>query len=155
MGSSQSCGIGVLNLSNWEEINIGLSMGKTHYYENGVKKGCIFYRWPGAVWHTVYVHPRKEFGPNDISYLTGCKEMNDMISMKNCYSGGRGTWLIVTGGAYTDEEGKFWPRDIEFKISSQEEVFKKGTFSPCSHDAFHTKEGLQCTENCSHCKTRV
>ena len=151
MGQSQSCGFGVLNLSNWEEINVGLSMGRTHYYENSVKKGTIFYRWPGAVWYTVFVLPRKEFGSNDIMYASGCPRGSEVVKIKNCYGGDNGTWLIITGGAYTDDDGKFWPQDLKMKLTSQEDVFRKGVFTEYSHAKFHTCDGLRCTENCPYC----
>lgn len=67
MGNKQSCGFGVLNKSNIQEINIGLSMAGTHYYENRVENGKIFYRWPGAVHYTVYALARSPDGKNDIS----------------------------------------------------------------------------------------
>ena len=67
MGNAQTCGFGVLNKSNMPEINVGLSMAGTHYYENQVKEGKIFYRWPGAVHYTVYAFIRSPDGKNDNS----------------------------------------------------------------------------------------
>eukprot|EP01084_Bolivina_argentea_P263019 445037_1 len=55
MGNSQSCGFGALNNTGFP-LTIGLSMGGTHYYENRVKPGEIFYRWPGAVYYTVFAY---------------------------------------------------------------------------------------------------
>lgn len=75
MGATQSCGFGVLNKSTIPEINIGLSMQATHYYENGVKENEIFYRWPGAVWYTVYAYARDPSGKNDITNGQVAKEV--------------------------------------------------------------------------------
>lgn len=68
MGNTQNCGFGVLNNSTLQEINVGLSMGVTHRFENGIKHGQIFYRWPGAVHYTVFAFARKFDGTNDITY---------------------------------------------------------------------------------------
>ena len=67
-------GFGVLNDSNME-INIGLSMAATHYYENSVCKGEIFYRQPGAVHYTVYAFVRMPGGENDITPGQCAKEI--------------------------------------------------------------------------------
>eukprot|EP01084_Bolivina_argentea_P263020 445038_1 len=55
MGTNQSSGFGVLNSTGFP-LTIGLSMGGTHYYENKVKNGEIFYRRPGAVYYTVFAY---------------------------------------------------------------------------------------------------
>ena len=75
MGSTQSCGIGVLNKSTIPEINIGLSMHATHYYENRVKENEIFYRWPGPMLYTVYAYARDPTGKNDITNGQVAKEV--------------------------------------------------------------------------------
>ena len=67
MGNTQKCGFGVLNNSHMKELNIGLSMAGTHYYENAVGHGKIFYRWPGAVHYTVYAFVRTPDEKNDIT----------------------------------------------------------------------------------------
>lgn len=67
MGNNQGRGIGVLNHSSINEINVGLSMGPTHYFENGIKHGEIFYRRPGAVHYTVYAFARQPETRNDIT----------------------------------------------------------------------------------------
>lgn len=59
MGQTQSGGFGILNLSSFE-VHMGLSMAGTHYYENSVSHGKIFYRWPGAVHYTVYAQVSPE-----------------------------------------------------------------------------------------------
>ncbi len=56
MGNSESCGFGVLN-STQHKLTVCLTMSSTHYWEENVMPGKIFYRWPGAVWYTVYVYP--------------------------------------------------------------------------------------------------
>ena len=56
MGNQISMGIGILNNTNFK-ITVGLSMGATHYYENDVLPGQIFYRNPGDVWYTIYAYP--------------------------------------------------------------------------------------------------
>lgn len=66
MGNDQTRGIGVLNNSNIREINVGLSMGPTHYFENGIKPGEIFYQRTGAVHYTVYAFARQPDEKNDI-----------------------------------------------------------------------------------------
>ena len=40
----QTAGIGVLNNSTMAKMNIGISIGLTHYYENGVEQGKISLR---------------------------------------------------------------------------------------------------------------
>jgi hypothetical protein len=40
-------------------VTIASSMMSTHYYENNVKPGEIWYRWPGAVHETLYAFPSK------------------------------------------------------------------------------------------------
>jgi hypothetical protein len=79
MGNSSTCGIAVLNTSD-SPINVKLTMLQIapHYWEGNVQKGHIFYRWPGAVSYTVMVS-------NDVGSDT----------MRNCYAGGNGTWLIA------------------------------------------------------------
>ena len=122
----------------------------THYFENSVKRGSIFYRWPGAVFYTVYGYPRKPDGSNDMTYSQRNHEAG-VFQMKGCYCGGSGTWIIVRGGLYTDENERVWPRDLELTLSTKEEVFQNGTLTNYSHDRYHKKEGLRCTENCPHC----
>lgn len=225
MGNTQTCGFGVLNKSHVPELNIGLSMAGTHYYENSVKEGEIFYRWPGAVHYTVYAFVRSPDGKNDITNSTCAKEisgvaitsvvaagitvatMGTMLTpaavvlaplttvggaagltleaagigaaagvtayksteeatkamglafknsklyceMKNCYGGGAGSWLVIEGGPYIDRQGRFQSQDLSIKLVEQEYVFRNGSFTRYSHDQFHTKENLQCTENCPHC----
>ena len=75
MGNTQTCGFGVLNKSDMEEINVGLSMSATHKFENGIKPGEIFYRWPGAVHYTVYAFARQPDGSNDITVGQVAKEV--------------------------------------------------------------------------------
>lgn len=75
MGNTQTCGFGVLNESHMKELNIGLSMAGTHYYENAVRDGKIFYRWPGAVHYTVYAMARDPEGKNDITDGQCAKEI--------------------------------------------------------------------------------
>ncbi|PIK42163.1 hypothetical protein BSL78_20999 [Apostichopus japonicus] len=58
MGNETS-GFAVLNLSSYT-LHMGLSMAATHYYENNVNHGEIFYRWPGAVHYTVYAQTAPE-----------------------------------------------------------------------------------------------
>lgn len=53
MGNKVSCGIGVLNETDFR-VMVGMSMIITHYYENYLESGEIFYRWPGTVWYTVF-----------------------------------------------------------------------------------------------------
>ena len=99
MGNTQSCGFGVLNNSSLPEINVGLSIFATHKFENGIKHGEIFYRWPGAVHSTVYAFARKPDGSNDISYVqVSVGESVLYCEMKGCYGGMTGTWLVVEGG---------------------------------------------------------
>ena len=255
MGATQSCGFGVLNKSTIPEINIGLSMQATHYYENGVKENEIFYRWPGAVWYTVYAYARDPSGKNDItngqvvkevvlstvlggigtigvaiaagipvvvatmgaahspaafaglaaeaggitaaggagliaeavasgatalpaeaselagavasgtgalSSTFGAYKSTEAASLalensklycewKGNYGGGSGSWLVVEGGPYMDEHGKFQPRDLSIRKATQEEI-ENGVFTEISHERFHTCEGLQCTRRCPYCK---
>jgi hypothetical protein len=61
LGDEYNSGIGVLNDSAYR-INCGLSMGGTHYYENTILPGEIFYRYPGNVWYTTYCFPDHEDG---------------------------------------------------------------------------------------------
>lgn len=49
---------------------MGLSMAATHYYENSIGHGQIFYRWPGAVHYTVYAQVAPE-----ITSSTSAKEI--------------------------------------------------------------------------------
>ncbi len=56
MGNSESCGFGVLN-STQHKLTVSLAMGPTHYWEENVMPGKVFYRWPGAVFYTVRVFP--------------------------------------------------------------------------------------------------
>ena len=253
MGSTQSCGIGVLNKSTFSEINIGLSMHATHYYENRVKENEIFYRRPGPMLYTVYAYARN--GKNDITngqvakeivlstvlggigaigvtiaagvtvatmgaalapvtfaglaaeaggiaaasgagivaeaigggagLLAGasvadavasgagvlsttygayrnakaaaralglaCEKSKLYCERKGNYGGGSGSWLVVEGGPYMDERGRFQPRDLSIRAATQEEI-ANGVFTEVSHEKFHTREGLQCTRRCPYCK---
>lgn len=225
MGNTQTCGFGVLNESHMKELNIGLSMAGTHYYENAVSDGRVFYRWPGAVHYTVYAMARDPEGKNDITdgqcakQITGSSligiatagvtvmTMGSMLTpmafvfaplthvggaaglvaqagvlgavdglgayatsavatkalglafensklyceKKGCYGGGSGSWMAVTGGPYLDKEGYWRPQDLTMREVDQEYVFRNGKFTWESHGNFHTKEGLQCTNNCPYC----
>ena len=152
MGNSRSCGFGVLNDSNFSEINVGLSMGFTHYYENEVKKGKIFYRWPGAVFYTVYAYARDENGVNDIGRGTmAITKGFSYCERKHCYGGGSGTWLVVEGGPKTNEEG-ITSNQLQIKVTTQDDVFRRGSFTRYSHSKFHTVQGLSCTNNCNICR---
>ena len=207
------------------EINIGLSMAGTHYYENSVKEGKIFYRWPGAVHYTVYAFVRSPDGKNDLTNGTCAKEivgssiigivtagitvatMGSMLTpaamlfaplttvggtaglmaeaagaggiaafgaygsaakateamglafknselycqMKGCYGGGNGSWLIVEGGPYQDNKGYFQAQNLSIRMVDQEHIFRNGSFTSYSHDCYHTKKDLQCTEKCPYC----
>ena len=97
MGNSQSCGIGVLNNSNLE-INVGMSMVATHYFENGIKKREIFYKWPGAVTYTVFAFarskkPNEEAGTND---LTKERVIKEVIIVSGVLGGGIAVGAVVT-----------------------------------------------------------
>lgn len=53
---SWNAGFGILNNANFA-ITFGCSIAATDYYENDVQPGEIFYRWPGAVWMTLFARP--------------------------------------------------------------------------------------------------
>ena len=61
MGNNQSRGFGVWNNTR-QNLTICLRMGATHYYENDVRPGEVFYRWPGAVWYTVHAYSTENVG---------------------------------------------------------------------------------------------
>ena len=71
--------------------------------------------------------------------------------MKGCYGGGDGSWLIVEGGPYQDSNGKFRAQDLSIREVGQEHVFRNGSFTPYSHDCYHTKSDLRCTAKCPYC----
>ena len=72
--------------------------------------------------------------------------------MKGCYGGITGSWLVIEGGPYLDENGDFVPLDLKIRKASQKEIFDKGmTFTKYSHSKFHTEKGLQCTRDCHYC----
>ncbi len=73
---------------------------------------------------------------------------------EGCYGGGKGSWLIVEGGPFINSEGYWKPRDLTIRETDQKEVFEKGNFTEDSHRRYHTKEGLQCTPGCPHCKKK-
>ena len=50
-------------------------MAATHKFENCVRNGEIFYRWPGAVWYTVFAYARQADGSNDITEGQVVKEV--------------------------------------------------------------------------------
>lgn len=50
-------------------------MAATHKFENCVRNGEIFYRWPGAVWYTVFAYARQPDGSNDITEGQVVKEV--------------------------------------------------------------------------------
>ncbi|KAJ8049385.1 hypothetical protein HOLleu_02116 [Holothuria leucospilota] len=68
MGNETS-GFAVLNLSSYT-VHFGLSMAATHYHENNVKHGEIFYRWPGAVHYTVSARAAPQFSEGTGSKTT-------------------------------------------------------------------------------------
>ena len=68
------------------EINVGMSMIATHYFENGIKKGEIFYKWPGAVMYLpCQRNQTRNLVPNDLtcdkkgSYYFRCRLLGDSI----------------------------------------------------------------------------
>ena len=149
MGQRQSSGFGVLNNSSAAEINIGLSMGFAHNYENGVKNGKIAYWRPGDVFYTVFAYARADkYNTNDISDGTIFSDTH-CCSITNCYGGSGGSWLIVEGGESTkNEDGRWYPGTLTIRKASQKELFAKGTFTEASHSRFHTEDGFGCTRNC-------
>ena len=149
MGQTQMSGFGVLNKSEAAEINIGLSMGFAHHYENGVKQGKIAYWRPGAVFYTVFAYARADkYDSNDISGGTIFSDAH-CCSNANCYGGSGGSWLIVEGGESTkNEEGGWFPGTLTIRMASKKELFDKGTFTEASHSRFHTEDGFECTGNC-------
>ena len=153
MGNTDSCGIGVINRSTLREINIGLSMCATHNFENGVEHGEIFYRWPGAVFYTVYAFARKPDKSNDIIYgQVSVSEDALYCEQKGCYGGANGTWLIIEGGPETDAEGFIRPNGLKIKFTTFQEVMNNGNFTRYSHAQYHTKPGLPCSPNCPYCR---
>ena len=153
MGNSQTCGFGVLNKSSLNEVNVGLSMGVTHKFENGLRNGEIFYRWPGAVHYTVFVFARNHDSSNDLRYLQmAVPESVTYCERKACYGGGSGTWLIVEGGPCQNEQGLIRTNPLTLRKATKEEVFENGTFSRYSHGLYHTTPQLLCTPNCPWCK---
>jgi hypothetical protein len=132
MGNRASCGIGILNTSD-TPVNVRLTMGAGHYWEDTVPNGEIFYRWPGAVFYTVYVYWHN----------------NDNVSavMRYCYAGGNGTWLIAE-----DYEGeRDGVRRLRLKLASRREIFRNGNFTNYSHCKYQTIP-LECTLNCARCR---
>ena len=63
----QTAGIGVLNNSTMAKMNIGISIGLTHYYENGVEQGKISFHRAVQAMHTVYAYAADKYGSNNIS----------------------------------------------------------------------------------------
>ena len=72
MGNTESLGFGILNSTPYP-MTIALSMAATHYYENNVKSGEIFYRWPGAVHYTVYAYPYNK--DSKMTNIKACSEI--------------------------------------------------------------------------------
>ena len=91
MGNKSSRGVGVLNLSSYP-LNIGTSMIATHYFENGVKHGEIFYRSPGAVWFTVFAQASPR-----ITYGTCAKELFVAVGIPVGAAAGAAA-TVLTGG---------------------------------------------------------
>ena len=150
MGSSHSCGFGVLNNSNFSEINVGLSMGPTHYFENGIKQGEIFYCWPGAVFYTVYAVARAPDRRNDITRgAMTVMQGFPYCERTGCYGGGSGTWLVVEGGPKKNEQGDIIQNQLEIVIKNQRYVFQRGKLTADSHLSYHTRPGLSCTDGCN------
>ena len=154
MGNSPSQGFGVISLSSIKVINVGLSMVITHYFENDIKHGEIFYRCPGAVHYTAYAFARKHDGSNDIGYAQMIIGENVMYSeMKGCYGGGSGTWLVVEGGPERDDQGFIRPNPLIIRRTTRDEVFQNGTLTKYSHDIYHNMHPNQrCTNDCPHCR---
>ena len=140
MYSTVNAGIGVLNKSAYETINVGLSMFFTLYHENDIKQGEIFYRWPGMLWYTVYVTN----GDNKLSHGQVNVPSNGVAyaDMNGVYAGGNGGWLIVEGGGND--------RPLTIRVATRNEVFEEGKFTNYSHDCYHTRP-LKCTRNCDTC----
>ena len=142
MGNSVNAGIGVLNKSEFSTINVGLSQGFTHYYENDINNGEIFYRWPGAVWYTVYVTN----GDNRLSHGQVKVSYNGVAygKMSGVYAGGSGTWLVVEKDNCTNSP-------LAIRKATKAEIFRDGKFTDYSHDRYHTAPSLKCTANCEVC----
>ena len=97
MGNKQSCGFAVMNDTE-HEVTVGLSMGATHYFENNIRPGQIFYRRPGAVHYTVYAYKTDEFGP-----MTESKRLKQiaMVTAGSTAAAGAGVATAATAGEYT------------------------------------------------------
>ena len=91
MGNNTSCGFGVVNNTKFN-LTVRLSMGATHYFENDIRPGQVFYRWPGAVWYTVDVYP-SELGGR-MTRENWAKE----IGTATCIGVGSGLFVGLTGG---------------------------------------------------------
>lgn len=107
MGNNTSNGFGVLNLSTYK-VNIGLSMGGTHYYENGVNHGEIFYRCPGAVHYTVYAQVGPEITPTSnakeiagataVGVVTAAAVVAPVAAGYAAATGGAGALVVAQSG---------------------------------------------------------
>ena len=64
------------------------------------------------------------------------------------FAGGNGSWLVVEGGPYLDEDGKFQPRDLTIRVANPLVDFAEAIFTKESHGFFHTKKSLHCTMKC-------
>lgn len=172
----RNCGIGVLNLSTWSPdgertgISIGLSMGATHYFDNGLKHGEIFYRNPGAVLYTVYaqldkvisttrcvaevtgttaaavvVAPLLVVGAFKVRYLL--QDSQKYTAKGSCFAGKKGTWLILRGGPYQNEKGEEVCSPLSLAVASQAEVLANGTLVGESAKAFYKPQTLTGKKN--------
>ena len=127
-------------------------MGVTHYFENGVGQGEIVYRWPGAVYYTVYAVAQEPNGLNDLSGGMRLVPLGvPYCEMKLCYGGGSGKWLIVEGDPEVNEEQDIIATRLTMRVVPQETVFEKGNFTAYSHSKYHSKPNLSCTRGCTEC----
>ncbi len=149
-------------------------MGAPYYFENGVKRGEIYFCRPGPIVCTVYTFPRYQNHSNDIHHGLAGKQnrgvsilptktddtlFSVMKTKLHCekmfvYTGGLGSWLVIEGGPYMDENGQYQISKITMRKANMKDVLQSGTFTLASHWKYHTSSkntSLPCTVNCPHC----
>eukprot|EP01004_Peranema_trichophorum_P009528 NODE_8278_length_693_cov_61.487719_g7656_i0.p1 GENE.NODE_8278_length_693_cov_61.487719_g7656_i0~~NODE_8278_length_693_cov_61.487719_g7656_i0.p1 ORF type:complete len:192 (+),score=39.11 NODE_8278_length_693_cov_61.487719_g7656_i0:66-578(+) len=142
-------------------------MGGTHYYENYVAPGRIFYRWPGAVFYTIYAYPTTEenkmtnggcvrgivaaavgttlaiIPPTlliSATALTVYNIVDSIVSEKGCYGGGSGSWYTIRGGPRTKPDGTIVVDPLSFTKSVRDEIWVRGEFTHESNNNYYTIE---------------
>eukprot|EP00756_Hemistasia_phaeocysticola_P011049 Hpha_TRINITY_DN15078_c8_g2::TRINITY_DN15078_c8_g2_i3::g.123701::m.123701 len=74
-------------------------------------------------------------------WLCALGESQLYVSKAGFYGGGSGSWVVLKGGPQ-DEGDNYAKMDFKLEVTTSEEIFKRGVFTPYSKKCFYTRDDL-------------